>query len=440
MFTKTKRMLGLLLALVMMFSVTALADTANIEAGYDMVSVRVDGTYINAPSYLYNNYVYVPLRAVTEAMGAEVLWNGETKTITITTNAMEPKTEPRTFAVNPGEDVSFEAHVNYVNVFINGNEKMAPHFLYNGTTYVPVSVFPELFECHVMQHLDTKSVRIYSPDYKTFGEDEVFYVNDTAFTKAQVKDISTIIAGNPNPATYMDYVYVEEYVLAAVAIKALGDEWIPKDGFEAHYTKNDYDALMKTYGVSDKEAFITNVAWPFYYSENLNHEALIDQLNITDEDLADYLPSIPYGQGRWLKAKHILIEKTEDGSGLKQAEEILAFLKENPEKFDSMMATYSADPGSIAQPEGYLFTEGDMIDEFYEGTLPLQIGEISDIVESDFGYHIILKVADYENGVPLEEVKEEVKSYFVTEAVNNLFVELMSETDTVMNHAVIEEK
>ena len=90
MLTQTKRILGWLLALLMIFSVPAMAETTEIKATYDLVSVRVNGNYINAPSYLYQNYVYVPLRAVLEAMGAEVLWNGETQSISITTKKAEP--------------------------------------------------------------------------------------------------------------------------------------------------------------------------------------------------------------------------------------------------------------------------------------------------------------------------------------------------------------
>lgn len=440
MLTKTKRILGLFLALVMMFSVPVMAENITITTTYDLVLIRVNGSYINAPSYLYGNYVYVPLRAVSEAMGAEVLWNGETQTITITTNKAEPKSEPKAFTINKGEDLSFDAYINYVKVTINGQEQMIPHFLYNGTTYVPVSVFYDYFGCHVLQHLATSSVRIYEPDYKTFKDNEVFYVDDTAFTKTETTDLSKTFFNTPNPATVVDYANIEDYLLTETAMKKLGKMMVSDEGFSEYYSTTDYDNLMTLYGVQNKESFIENVAWPMYYSESFTDKLLENYFDPTDADLEAFLPKSTYGQSRWLKAKHILINKTEDGSGLKQAEEVLSFVKENPEKFDSMMATYSQDPGSIAQPDGYLFKEGDMVTEFYEGTLPLQVGEISGIVESAFGYHIILKVADYENGVPFAEAKEEIKYEYINDSFNNLYVNLMAETDTVFNRTVIEEK
>ncbi len=428
MIKKTKKFLGLFLAILMFTSLSVMAETAQINAVYDLVSVRVNGNYLNAPSYLYNDYVYVPLRAVSEAMGAEVLWDGETNSISITTNAMEPNISTKEFSVNNGEAKSFDAHINYVKVFVDGQEKMFSHFLYNGTTYVPVSVFYDHFGCHVMQHQATLSVRIYESDYKAFGENEALYVNDTAYTPVEISDISKAMFGR----TTADFTAAEDFLISATAINQIGDKMVPKDGFEEYYKTNGYDATLEAIQIENKESFVKNVIWYLYNSDNLNKENVGNYFKPTDEALAEYLPKTPYGQGRWLKAKHILISNEED------AKEILETLKKNPEQFDSLMATYSEDPGSIAQPDGYLFTEGDMVTEFYEGTLPLQVGEISDLVKSQYGYHIILKVADYENGVSLEDVKAEVENEYLNNAVNNLYIQEMAEIDTVFNRAAFE--
>ncbi|MBO5408711.1 MAG: peptidylprolyl isomerase [Clostridia bacterium] len=435
-----KKILGLLLALMLVFSIPVMAETMEINATYDLVSVRVNGTYLNAPSYLYENQVYVPLRSVLEAMGAKVEWNDETKSITITTNANEPTMETRAFSISKGEEHSFEAYINYVKVSIDGQEKIFSHFLYNGTTYVPVSVFYDHFGCHVMQHIETMSVRIYEPGYKTFQENETLFVNDKAYTETEIQGISSVVSGNPNPTTIYDYARVEENLISASAFEKIGEMMASKDGFEDFYKQNDLDTVLKAYGDEHKETIIENLVWPSYYSKNLVTEAVDNYFKPTEEALAEYLTKTDYHNGRWLKAKHILINKTEDESGFKQAEEVLTAVKENPEIFDNMMATYSQDPGSVTQPDGYLFTEGDMVTEFYEGTLPLQVGEISGIVESQYGYHIILKVADYKDGVPLEEVKDEIKALYLNNALNNLYIELMAETDTVANHTMIEEK
>ena len=60
--------------------------------------------------------------------------------------------------------------------------------------------------------------------------------------------------------------------------------------------------------------------------------------------------------------------------------------------FDEYMADYSEDTGTAANPNGYTFVEGDMVDEFTDAVLGLDENYgLSGIVESSYGYHIILR-------------------------------------------------
>jgi len=62
------------------------------------------------------------------------------------------------------------------------------------------------------------------------------------------------------------------------------------------------------------------------------------------------------------------------------------------EDFRTLVETYGEDPGMWSNPEGYTFVAGVMVEEFYEATKALEIGEISGLVRSDFGIHIIMRV------------------------------------------------
>ena len=55
------------------------------------------------------------------------------------------------------------------------------------------------------------------------------------------------------------------------------------------------------------------------------------------------------------------------------------------------MTQYNEDPGMASNPNGYTFTDGQMVDEFYEGAKALGEGEVSGLVKSQYGYHIIMR-------------------------------------------------
>jgi hypothetical protein len=75
-----------------------------------------------------------------------------------------------------------------------------------------------------------------------------------------------------------------------------------------------------------------------------------------------------------------------------RAEEALKKIKVNKVKFEDVVAEYSDEPGA-AQRGGDLreFPKGSMVPEFQTGLVKIKVGEVSDLVETPFGYHVILR-------------------------------------------------
>jgi foldase protein PrsA len=129
-----------------------------------------------------------------------------------------------------------------------------------------------------------------------------------------------------------------------------------------------------------------------------------------------------------LKAKHILISTVdENGNPLsddkkaelkKVVDDIYNQIKKGAD-FDLLMNEFGEDPGVKSNPDGYVFTKGDMVKEFEEAAYALEVGQVSEPVLSDYGYHII-KLIDKIEYIPYEDVKEEILNKLSTEKVEEM--------------------
>lgn len=155
----------------------------------------------------------------------------------------------------------------------------------------------------------------------------------------------------------------------------------------------------------------------------LRQKAAMEDIKVTDEELKKY-----YNEYKpKVKASHILVDDE------KTAKDIKAKL-EKGEDFAKLAKEYSKDTGS-AQNGGDLgwFGPGKMVEEFEKAAYALKVGEISDPVKTQFGYHII-KVTDKEKKKSFDEMKEEIefevkKSKLDTSKVQSKLDKLMKEAN-----------
>lgn len=130
----------------------------------------------------------------------------------------------------------------------------------------------------------------------------------------------------------------------------------------------------------------------------LDVEALKAGITISEDDLRKYYAE---NQSRYTvaeerRASHILIKADKDASAADRAkakaraEELLSETRKNPAAFAELAKKNSQDEGSATRGGDLdFFARGAMVKPFEDAAYALKQGEISNLVESDFGYHII---------------------------------------------------
>lgn len=150
----------------------------------------------------------------------------------------------------------------------------------------------------------------------------------------------------------------------------------------------------------------------------LSQEKLMATVSVLDADIevAYKANTARYATPEQRQASHILIraDKAAPEAALKEAsdkaEQILAQLKATPGDFAKLAKQHSQDPGSASKGGDLgFFGRGMMVKPFEEAAFALAQGQISSVVRSDFGFHIIqLTGIKPERARPLAEVRDEI--------------------------------
>ena len=144
---------------------------------------------------------------------------------------------------------------------------------------------------------------------------------------------------------------------------------------------------------------------------------------VSDEDLKKFYEQNKdkFKSGEQIRASHILV-KTE-----KEAKDILAQLKAGG-KFEELAKKSSVDSSSAKGGDLGWFGKGSMVPAFEKAALALKEGQLSDVVKSDFGFHIIKLTGKRPAGIrPFEEVKEQIKGAIMPTKQQEVFQKIKDE-------------
>jgi parvulin-like peptidyl-prolyl isomerase len=172
--------------------------------------------------------------------------------------------------------------------------------------------------------------------------------------------------------------------------------------------------------------------------------------SISEETLREYYDkNIEMYRVEKVRAKHILFLTVDENEfpypdAVKEsiktdANNILIEILDGHLDFDVAMRKYSKDPGLKANPDGYLFTRGEMLKAFEDAAFDTEPGRVyPKLAESEIGYHIVKTLDKVTVYTPFENVKDSIYNALRNDVYTELITPLIDEAEIIINTSVYE--
>ena len=164
--------------------------------------------------------------------------------------------------------------------------------------------------------------------------------------------------------------------------------------------------------------------------------SILPSINVTEDEVKAFYKTNAdkYQNQQQREASHILIAASKNAPPVDKAKakakavDILSQIKKNPKQFEELATKYSQDPES-AKKGGELgtFGRGMMVKPFDDAVFSMKVNEVSGIVESDFGYHIIKLTKVIGEGGGFDAMKPQLKAELIYQKGQEKFAALTEE-------------
>jgi peptidyl-prolyl cis-trans isomerase D len=164
----------------------------------------------------------------------------------------------------------------------------------------------------------------------------------------------------------------------------------------------------------------------------LSLDELVKQSHVGDDEVAKYFDEHrgEFGQAEQRRASHILISApaaaSEKAAARAKAEQLADEVKKTPQRFEDLAREHSQDPGSAAKGGDLgFFARNMMVKTFEDAVFQMKLDEISNVVETEHGFHII-KLSEIKGAEPvsLDKVRSQVEEEVKRQKAEKMFGEM----------------
>jgi peptidyl-prolyl cis-trans isomerase D len=162
----------------------------------------------------------------------------------------------------------------------------------------------------------------------------------------------------------------------------------------------------------------------------LSAASYVAQMKVSDAEIKEFYDanSAKFQSDEQRHASHILLAAgatdKEKAAAKAKAADVLVQLRKNPKSFEALAKQYSQDPSGAKGGDLGTFGRGAMVKPFDDAVFSMKVGQISDLVESEFGYHIIRLDGITGQNNSLDSFKAQIKSDLLWQKAQAKYAEL----------------
>jgi peptidyl-prolyl cis-trans isomerase C len=192
------------------------------------------------------------------------------------------------------------------------------------------------------------------------------------------------------------------------------------------------------------------------WADSATAEAVLKRelkVNVTDDDAKKFYEDNPakFEQSEMVRASHILLVTADPKNGTELTDEQKAAKRKQMEgllkrarageDFAKLAKEFSEDPGSKDKGGEYKFPRGQMMPEFESAAFSLKTNEVSEIVTTRYGYHII-KLSEKMPAQKLEfaKVASDIKEGLTQQALQKQFPDYIAKLQKEAGVEILDEK
>jgi foldase protein PrsA len=356
------------------------SNSIKFTIGSNKTIVNNEEKVLDVPACIIDGRTMVPLRFLSENMGYNVVWVGESNLILISKKDVA-EWRPERYETK-------DAIIKYENMYVNGEKTLQVRFKQYPQNVIALvngrEITREAYDIEMAVHRYYFGEEDYCLEYEELSDNVIYAYEGDIVLQRMIEDAVMLYAAEKYGISMSDEEFEKrkaEYLDLSSFTEDERDFYTSNKHIEEHMV-NKYSNL--------------NIMKEYYEQKDGGNTP-------SDEELRQYVEEYKPGQTIW--SRHILV-KTEE-----EAKEALKRLRDG-EEFSSLAEELNIDSSKKYGGDLGILRYEEITKPYSDVAFSMEIGEISEPVKTKFGYHIIELLDKFSEEITVENSRDKaIRAY-----------------------------